>query len=243
MSPAPGSARPMVGASAALLYVVFFVGSLALPGLLGQNGHAPLVTPYSTDADVAHYLAVAPRGGVPVASFCQAMSALALLLFVPYAAQYVRRMAAGDVFAGLVRAFGTVAGAFLLLSASLQWVLDQPGTATDLQVYRALMDAVFITGAAAQVATTGVLVGAVAGAARSRRELPGWHTGLGLGVAAVSVLSMLSLLAEWATVFIPLGRFVGMAWFLALGVTLLRRGSSGRARPLPATNQPQPARG
>ncbi|MEZ0064821.1 hypothetical protein ABIA32_000809 [Streptacidiphilus sp. MAP12-20] len=78
--------RHRAGALAGLLYVLFFLASFVLPNILGQNSGASLVTPYSTDAEVAHYLATTTRDLVPVAAFCQAMSALALLVFVPYAA-------------------------------------------------------------------------------------------------------------------------------------------------------------
>lgn len=197
------AARPWPGALAGLLYVLFFLASFVLPNVLGQNKGASLVTPYSSDAEVTRYLAQTGRDVIPVAAFFQAMSALALLVFVPYAAAYVRRIAPEQVSAGLVRVAGTVAAAFLLLSASAQWILNRPGMGDNLQVYRAVMDLVFITGAAAQVATTGLLIGTIAAAARTARALPSWLNWLGLAVAALSALSMLSLMFEGATVFIP----------------------------------------
>ncbi|GAB2741181.1 hypothetical protein [Kitasatospora kifunensis] len=230
------AARPWPGALAGLAHVLFFLASLVLPDVLGQNRGAALVTPYSSDAEVTRYLAETSRSIIPIAAFCQAMSALALLVFVPYAADYVRRIAPERVSAGLVRATGTVAAAFLLLSASAQWILNRPGIGDNLQVYRAVMDLVFITGAAAQVVTTGLLVGTIATAARKARALPGWLNWLGLAVAALSALSMLSLMFQGATAFVPLGRFSGMAWFVGLTVVLLLRRHS-----LVATSAPHSA--
>lgn len=190
--------HPWNGVLPGLFYVLFFVASLALPGILGQNSGAPVVTPYSTDAEVARYLATTNHHLVPVAAFCQAMSALSPLAFVPFAPAYVRRIGAGDAYTGPIRAFGTVAAVFLLLSSSAQWVLNRPGTGDDLGVYRAVMDLVFITGAAAQVAPTGLLIGVFATADRKSRVLPGWPSWLnwlnwlnwlGLAVAALSALS------------------------------------------------------
>ncbi|MEZ0064820.1 hypothetical protein ABIA32_000808 [Streptacidiphilus sp. MAP12-20] len=100
------------------------------------------------------------------------------------------------------------------------------------------MDLVFIIGAAAQVATTGLLTGSVAAAARRAGALPSWLNWLGLTVAALSVLSMLSLLTEPATAFIPLGRFVGMVWFVGLAVALLRRRPAAPAVAPGSTRQP-----
>ncbi|TVT34830.1 hypothetical protein FNH05_26460 [Amycolatopsis rhizosphaerae] len=216
------SPRARSGALAAACYVLFFVASLVLPGLLGQTRGASVVTPYSTDAEVARYLATAGHGTVPVAAFCQAMSALALLVFAGFAADYAHRAGCG-AHAALARAAGTVAAAFLLLSASVQWILSLPATGNDLPVYRAVMDLSFITGAAGQVATTGILVGAVAAAARTATSLPRWLNWLGLAVATLSALSMLSLLWKAATPLLPVGRYLGMIWFLGLTAALSRR--------------------
>lgn len=215
-------ARRWAGALAGACYVLFFIASLVLPNILGQNRGTSLVTPYSTDAEVARYLASAPHEVVPVAAFCQAMSALALLIFVGYASDYVRRLIPRSAHAALAHTAGTVASTFLLLSASLQWILSRPTIGNNLPAYRTVMDLAFITGAAAQIATTGILVGAIAAAARTARSLPNWLNWLGLTVAALSALSMLSLLFKAASPFLPLGRYVGMVWFLGLAATLLR---------------------
>ncbi|WP_037361012.1 hypothetical protein [Amycolatopsis orientalis] len=220
--------RPRIGALAGACYVLFFLASLVLPNVLGQNGGASLVTPYSTNADLARYLAIAGHGTVPVAAFCQAISALALLVFAGCAADYVHRIGHA-ASATLTRTSGTVAAAFLLLSASVQWILSLPNTGDAPSVYRAVLDLSFITGAAAQVTTTGILIGAIAAATRTAGRLPSWLNWLGLTAAALSVLSVLSLLFKDATPLLPLGRYLGMAWFLALAVLLPRRSASRAA--------------
>ncbi|WP_460354762.1 hypothetical protein [Actinoallomurus acanthiterrae] len=226
-----GASRPWTGALSGLCHVLLFLASLALPGILGQQGGAGIVTPYSTDAEVAHFLSTAPRDVLPVAAFCQAMSALALLLFAARVPDHLRRIDPQSPQAGAARTVGTVAAALLLLSACAQWVLNRPGTGSDLHVYRAVMDLTFITGAGPQVATTGLLFGAVAVAARTTRLLPGWLCWIGIVVAVISALSMLSLLGKAATPLIPIGRFSGMLWLLGASIVLLRRRAavSGRA--------------
>ena len=226
--------RTRTGALAALSYVVFFVVSLVLPGLLGQNGGAPLVTPYSTNTEVASYLAATGHGGVPVAAFCQAVSGIALLVFAGWAPQYLRRIGR-DAHAGLARTCGTAAAVFLLLSASVQWILSQQGIADNLAVYRTVMDLSFVAGAAVQVTTTGLLTAAVSAGARSAGSLPKWLTWFGLGVAALSALSMLSLLFKAASPFLPICRYLGMVWFLALAALLARRSAARIEQPVPAS--------
>ncbi|GAA1026213.1 MULTISPECIES: hypothetical protein [Amycolatopsis] len=216
--------RVRTGVLAAVSYVVFFVLSLVLPGLLGQNRGASIVTPYSTNSEVAAYLAATSHGGPPIAAFCQALSGLALLVFAGWSTSYLHRF---DAHAALARTAGTAAAVFLLLSASAQWILALPGIADNLAVYRAVTDLSFTTGAAVQVATTGLLTAAVSAGARDR--LPKWLAWFGLGVAALSVLSMLSVLAKGFSPFLPIGRYLGMAWFLGLAALLPRR-AGRRAR-------------
>lgn len=216
--------RNRIAAGAAVSYVLFFLLSLALPSALGMNGDAPIFTPYSSDDTVARYLAETTRGQVAVGAFFQAMSALALLAFVPYAAEYARRAVPEGMHASLIRAGGITSATLLLVSSSVQWVANRPSVGADLHLYRAVMDIVFITGAAPHVATAGLLVGAIALAAHRTRTLPSWLNWFGLVIAAFSMASMLSLLAEPATIFIPLGRYLAMIWFLGVAVALLLRG-------------------
>ncbi|MFI1918855.1 hypothetical protein [Nocardia sp. NPDC020380] len=211
-----------IAATAAVGYVVLFLLSQTLPSALGQNKNTHIITPYSSDADVTRYLSAVNHHLLPIGAFCQALSALALLAFAPYAADYIRRCVPGTALAGLARASGTTAAALLLISASAQWVLLRPSTLTDLRVYRAISDLVFVTGAGPQVATTGLLVGAVAAAGLRARSLPKWLNWFGLAIAAVSLASMLSLLSEPATYCIPLGRYMGFAWFAGTAAALLR---------------------
>ncbi|WP_020660783.1 hypothetical protein [Amycolatopsis benzoatilytica] len=221
MSPAR-EFRSRTGALAAVSYVVFFLASLVVPGLLGQNRGASLVTPYSANSDVANYLAAINHGGVPVAAFCQAVSGLALLVFSGWATGYLHRLGRA-AHAALARPTGTAAAVFLLLSASTQWILSMPGIADNVAVYRAVMDLSFVAGAAVQVATTGLLTAAVSTGARSAGRLPKWLAWLGIAVAALSVLSMFSLLFKAASPFLPIGRYLGMGWFAAFAALLARK--------------------
>ncbi|MGV9295501.1 hypothetical protein [Amycolatopsis sp. NPDC003676] len=220
--------RVRTGVLAAVSYVVFFLASLVFPGLLGQNRGASIVTPYSTNSEVAAYLAATSHGGVPIAAFCQAVSGLALLVFAGWSASYLHCLGR-DAHASLARTAGTAAGVFLLLSASIQWILSLPGITDNLAVYRAVTDLSFTTGAAVQIATIGLLTAAVATGAR----IPKWLAWFGLGVAALSVLSMLSLLTKGFSPFLPIGRYLGMVWFLGLAALLPLR-----ARPRSADRYP-----
>lgn len=213
MSPAEHAVSPRyyrIAAVAAASYVVLFILLQFLPKALGQTANAPVVTPYSADGVVVRYLAEVPRDVAAVGAFLQATSALALLIFAALAATSVRHRTPGSAHADLIRAGGIASATLLLVSASFQWVLARPSTEADLHTFRAVLDLVFVTGAAPNVATTGVLIGAVAAAAKKTQLLPAWLNWLGLIVAVLSAISMFSLLAEPLTIFIPLGRYIGM---------------------------------
>jgi hypothetical protein len=217
--------RRRTAALAAVSYVLFFVVSLILPTALGQHAVAP--SPYASDDEVARKLAVSAHNLVPVAAFWQAMSALALLVFVPYAAHIVRQRVPDTVAAGLVQVGGITAGALLVLSASVQWISFQPTVAADVHLYRMVTDLVFITGAAPHVAALGIATGAIAYAAHQTGAMPAWLNWFGLVIAALSLVSMLSLMFEPATIFIPLGRYPGMLWFLGVAAVLWSQRARG----------------
>ncbi|POX39251.1 hypothetical protein [Streptomyces sp. Ru72] len=215
--------RRDVGALTGVLYALFFVASLVVIGTLGPSG---TVTPYSSDAEVQAYRLKDPaklEDLFRVLGLLQGASALALLAFVPWLTAFVRRCGS-DTRADVVRALATVAGTLLLLSASISWVLARIGSRAQLSTYRAVSDLSFITGAGPAMAALGVAVFLVAATGRASHALPAWVAWSGMVIGAAGVLSMSSLVAEGGSVFIPIGRFLGFAWFGALSVVLWRRG-------------------
>ncbi|MEU6573528.1 hypothetical protein [Streptomyces sp. NPDC046805] len=228
--------RRNFGALTGVLYVLFFVVSLVIAGTMGPSG---MVTPYSSDADVQAYRLKDPatlEDLFRILGLLQGLSALALLAFVPCLTAFVRRYGS-DARAGVVRALATVAGTLLLLSASTSWVLAQIGPRAELSTYRAVSDLSFITGASPAIAALGVAVFLVAATGRASHALPTWVAWSGMLIGVASVLSMSSLVAEGGSVFIPLGRFLGFVWFVALSVLLWGRG--GRTDDLTGARMPR----
>ncbi|MFF7646808.1 hypothetical protein [Streptomyces canus] len=224
------------GALSGVLYVLFFVASLVVAGALGPSG---TVTPYSSDADVQAYRMKDPatlENLFRILGLLQGLSALALLAFVPCLTGFVRKYGS-EARAGMVRALATVSGALLLLSASTSWILAQIGSKAELSTFRAVSDLSFITGAGPAIATLGVAVFLVAATGRASHALPAWVTWSGMLIGVASVLSMSSLVAEGGSVFIPIGRFLGFIWFIALSVLLWQRG--GRMSDLSGAGTPR----
>jgi hypothetical protein len=113
----------------------------------------------------------------------------------------------------------------LVLSSATGWILSMVDRSGDLALCRALMDLVFVTGAAPAIGTLGLVLWQVSRTALTSRALPAWVGWTGLVLAVASVLSLLSLVAEPATLLIPVGRYLGFVWFLAVSLILWRRGS------------------
>ncbi|MGW5251240.1 hypothetical protein ACWEQN_47665 [Streptomyces sp. NPDC004129] len=118
----------------------------------------------------------------------------------------------------------TVAGTLLLLSASTNWVPAQLGSRAELSTYRAISDLSFITGAGPAIAALGMAIFLIATTGRASHTLPAWVAWSGMVIGVASVLSMSSLIAEGGSVFVPVGRFLGFVWVVALSVLLWSRG-------------------
>ncbi|AKA07481.1 hypothetical protein SAZ_37610 [Streptomyces noursei ZPM] len=223
MSPFASLRRQSAGALSGVLYVLFFMASIVISGITAPSG--PFATPYSSDAVVRQYLLTDPPAlhrSLQLSAVLQTLSALALLAFVPRLADFVARYST-SARAGVVRAMGTTSAALLVISASGSWILSMLGSSAQLSVTRALMDLTFITGAAPAIGTLGLALWAVSRTALASRAMPAWVGWSGLVLATASVLSLLSLVAEPATVLIPFGRYAGFAWFTTVSLMMWRR--------------------
>ena len=92
----------------------------------------------------------------------------------------------------------------------------------------------FLTGGVAHVVSLGLFVGATSIAALRAGALPRWILWLGLVAAALSILSLASLIWFPATILLPLGRLLSLIWSISVGFVLAlgnQRVSRGRGRP------------
>lgn len=215
--------RRSAGALSGVLYVLFFLASIVISSITAPSG--PFATPYSSDSVVRQYLLTDPAAlhrSLQLSALFQTLSALALLAFIPWLTDFVARYST-SARAGMVRAMGTTSAALLLFSACGGWILSMLGPSAELSVARTLMDLTFITGAAPAIGTLGLALWAVSRTALASGALPAWVGWSGLVLATASVLSLLSLVTEPATVLIPFGRYVGFAWFTGVSLMMWRR--------------------
>ncbi|MFE4227024.1 hypothetical protein ACFRJ8_03935 [Arthrobacter sp. NPDC056886] len=197
---------------------------LTVGGLLSSailTGGQTFVSPFSTADQVAVYFHGNPDA-VRLASLFQFGSAVPLGIFA--ATVYARQLRLGVRVPGPAIGFfgGITASVFLMLSAAVGWVLSRPEITTDGTLTHALAFLAFITGGVAYVVGLGLLVAGIAVPALILRFVPRWLAWAGLVIAALAELSFLSMVIEPLQFLLPIGRFGGLLWLVAVGFLLPR---------------------
>src|SRR5262245_2634786 len=200
-----------------VVFLALFVGSLVLGAML--TGGTPPPIPFgATDASLRFFVDHATA--VRVAAFLQFGAAVPLAIFtatVVSRLHFLRVHAAGVTIA---LAGGLAASTFLALSGLIEWVLSSPGVAEITANARVLQLLVFATGGPGHVVSLGLLMAGVSLAGGLTRRLPRWVMWFGIVLAMFAELSSLTLLTEYASLFIPLARFPAFIWILCVAFTL-----------------------
>ncbi|WP_018681532.1 hypothetical protein [Actinokineospora enzanensis] len=219
---APGrSAARHVGpplAAPALAFLLLFVASLVLGPILGTG---PTPSPFSDPQTVQDYF-TGSHTALQVNGFLQFDAAIALAVFTAVSVSRMRYLAPnvpGPVIGGIG---GILASAFLGLNGLLQWTLGQAGVTDDPTLVRALQYLFFALGGPAHTAGLALLIAGIAVTALFLRAVPRWFGIVGVVIAAIGVLSLLTLLSKDVAMLIPIGRFTGMLWIVAVAFLLPR---------------------
>jgi hypothetical protein len=126
--------------------------------------------------------------------------------------------------------FGGLATAVLLMaSSSVLWAIASSGAAQDPSLTAALHYFDFALGGPGYSVPLGLLMAGISVPVWFRRLTPRWIAVLGLVLAACGELSWLSMEFRAATVLIPLTRFPGFVWLIAMGFALPTRSPRGVA--------------
>jgi hypothetical protein len=115
---------------------------------------------------------------------------------------------------------GVLSAAFVGLSALISWTMVRPDVVTDPAVLTALTNLSFLTGGPGAVVPFGLLLAGIAVPGLLGGLLPRGFAIAGLVLAAVAELSTLTLLLDGAAYLLPVARFGGLAWLIAVGVLL-----------------------
>jgi hypothetical protein len=106
------------------------------------------------------------------------------------------------------------------LSGLVTWVLAEPAVAGDGTLVRALHQLGFALGGPATVVFLGLLLAGIAVPALLLGLFPRRLAIAGLVLATIAELSTLTLLVDGAAFLLPIARFLGFAWLIAVGFLL-----------------------
>ncbi|PXX66340.1 hypothetical protein DFR70_10387 [Nocardia tenerifensis] len=211
------SLEPPLGPLAAAAATLFVAGLVVSTVQAGGN---PFPSPFGAADDALAYFRDHP-GAVRTGAVLQFASAIPLTLYVAAATARVRRLTDGFP-AALTTVGGTLAAAFLLCSGVVNWVLTVPEVATEPALLRAAHTLAFLFGGPGNVVATGLFIAGIALSAWPGRRVARWLLITGLVIAVIALCTTASLAVTGAAFLLPIARFTGMAWLIAVGFLLPR---------------------
>ncbi|MFH5878734.1 hypothetical protein [Arthrobacter sp. NA-172] len=221
------SGGPHPGILATVSFGIFLVSLITSAVLTGGQ---TFVSPFSPTGQVAAFFQQNVNA-IRVTAMLQFGSAVPLGIYA--ATVYARQLRLGVRVPGpAIGLFGGASAAFfLMLSASVTWLLSRPEITTDVTLTHALAFLAFITGGVGFVVGIGLLVAGIAVPALILRFVPRWLAWTGLVIAALSELSFLSMAIEPLQFLLPIGRFGGLVWLVAAGFLLPRNRAAANQEP------------
>ncbi|MFI9505695.1 hypothetical protein [Nocardia sp. NPDC052566] len=202
----------VLGAVAAALFVAGLVISTV------RAGGSPFPSPFSDPADALAYFRE-HSGAVRTGAVLQFASAIPLAIYVATMAARLRALTRAPG-AALALVGGALAATFLICSGLVSWVLTVQEVTEDPALVRALHTLAFLFGGPGNVVSTGLLIAGIAITALRARLFTGWLVWAGVVIAALGLMSALSLTFTAAAFLLPIARFSGMAWLIAVGFLL-----------------------
>jgi hypothetical protein len=201
----------------AIAYTVLFLAGLYPVTVFGGQPYYP--GPWESADTIATFFQTRPTA-VRVCAFLQFGAAIPLGIFtasIVSRLQFLGSRAAG-VFIAL---FGGVTTAMMMMAAAVAlWVMAQPGIAVNSPVLQALYWLTQGFGGAGFSVPFGLLVAGVTIPAAFMRLIPKWIVALGIAVAICGELSWLYMMVPGALPLVPLTRFPGFVWIIAVGLAL-----------------------
>ncbi|WP_181034219.1 hypothetical protein [Arthrobacter sp. GMC3] len=217
----PAAGRRKAGGPHPGILAAVSLGLFLLSLVLGaaMTGGQVFVSPFAKAADVARFYQE-NASAIRVTGMLQFGSAVPLGIFA--ATVYARQLRLGVRVPGPAIGYfgGIAASVFLMLSGLVTWILGQPSVSANVPVTQALAFLGFAAGGVGFVVGLGLLVAGLAVPAFILRFVPRWLAWTGLVLAALSELSFLSLAIEPLQFLLPIGRFGGMLWLVAVGFLL-----------------------
>jgi hypothetical protein len=215
-SPGPRHPSPHLGALA-LVFTILFCAGLYPVTYFGGQPSFPL--PWASPLDVVAFLNLRHNAAV----FCAWMHFGSMIPLGVFTATIASRLEFLGVRAAgtKIALFGGYATAILTMAASLVlWTMTIPVVPQDPVLADALHFLNFALGGPGYSVPLGLLMAGVSVPLLFRRLVPRWIPILGLILAACGELSWLTFVFRPALPLIPLTRFPGFIWMIAVGFAL-----------------------
>jgi hypothetical protein len=197
----------------AVAYAVLTVLGVALPALVAG------VRPWTSDAALLEFFQQ-HSGAAQLSAFLTIAATAPLAVFTAVATARVRTLGQ-DVPGRIISQIGGTAAASMLalagvatLAATQTHVADSPAS------IRVLYGMTFAAGGPAFVLFSGLLLAGISVTGIITRILPRAVAWGGLAIAFVSELASVSAAWDGMDVLLPIGRFGGLVWMVAVGLTL-----------------------
>jgi hypothetical protein len=202
----------------AIVHVLLFIaGLLAVTAFVGGDRFP---SPFAADEVIRHFFS-AHAAQVHIQAFLLFGAAIPLGIFTATTVSRLRFLgvrAAGE----LIALYGGFGASLALAASGLgSWMLSILGTrAGSGDLVKALHLLTFAAGGPAAVVFLGLFVAGVSVTGGLARLIPQWVAWLGIVVALVAELSSLVLLFPAVAPLLPLARFPGLVWLIAVGASL-----------------------
>jgi hypothetical protein len=195
------------------------IASVVVPPLFAAGTFFP--SPLDSTDAISAYLVV-HRDAVTATGFLVFAASVPLGIYT--ATTYARLLRLGVRVPGPnIAFFGGIAASILLsISGLLTWAIGQPVAGQSPAILHTFDYVIYALGGVGFVGGVGLLVAGIAVPTLILRLAPRWVAWVGLVLAALSELSFFALVVPPLALLLPIGRFLGLAWLLAIGFIMPR---------------------
>jgi hypothetical protein len=162
---------------------------------------------------------------VRVNAFLQFGAAIPLGIFTAAVTSRLQFLGVNVTGVSIAMFGGTAAAVLVILSALAGWILSQPGITDDLLTMHVLQLIGMLTGGVAHITMLGLLMAGVSIPCLFGKYTPRWLAWLGIILAGLAELSVLSLVFFPLTVLLPVVRFTSYVWMIGTGFRLTKSGA------------------
>lgn len=204
-------------------YAVLTVLAVAVPPLIAG------VRPWTSDHALLEFFQHHP-GAAHASAFFTLGSAIPFAVATAVATSRLRTLGLDVPGRMIAQLGGTIAAGLLAVAGLSTLALTQDRVADSDAVVRAFNGLTFAAGGPGFVVFEGLLVAGVSVAGLTGRVLPRWFGWAGVALAVLSEIASVSAAFDGADFLLPIGRFGGLLWLLAIGVLLPSTRRELRAR-------------